>query len=462
MQKVRWALITGSFKLNTKVNAYLHSRSYCFYDDLMLGIINVIIFILVPDRMLEKYDVMKHNLLLLGRYQAFFHTMIRREKMRLRLLAEKNLEHRSFIFLQDNFAEIIGLMGNIDHIIKRKILEEDQREYYLLASHSSVVNADYLQYWEKYIRVIYDRPQIDQLKKYGQLFYSSWNSVYVDIQNNHAHTATNSNALIEQKWIEKGRKPLLTLCDDHVRKLEVFRAYCGLGSCDWFVCIHVRSAGFHKEEDGANQQFRNTNMEDYYPLIEAVTERGGWVFRMGDPSMVPLKMTEFKFPSRVIDYAHSSRRRSELDVALSASCRLFISTSSGLHSLAKSFGVPALAINAPMYRGFPYFHNTMFLPPFYYSHKKERILTMHEILPSSILYSNHQRHFDRKRVSLKYVRPLDMVEALDEALKMADGQCIQLTGAALAFDHLNKKYNAHMNGFIGSHFATKYSDVLGL
>jgi putative glycosyltransferase (TIGR04372 family) len=63
---------------------------------------------------------------------------------------------------------------------------------------------------------------------------------------------------------------------------------------------------------------------DYIKAIKAVTKAGGWVFRMGDPSMTPLP----KMP-QVIDYAHNEIRCDWMDIFLGATFKFLIGTGSG-------------------------------------------------------------------------------------------------------------------------------------
>ena len=82
--------------------------------------------------------------------------------------------------------------------------------------------------------------------------------------------------------------------------------------------------------------------------MERITKAGGWVFRMGDPTMTRLpKMNQ------VIDYAHSPLRSDLLDVFLLATSKFCVGTSSGPMRVAGFFGVPVILSNnilhAPYY-----------------------------------------------------------------------------------------------------------------
>ena len=50
----------------------------------------------------------------------------------------------------------------------------------------------------------------------------------------------------------------------------------------WYVGLHVREGGYHAEDTGDKSRHRNAQIEDYFPAIKAVTDRGGYVIRLGD------------------------------------------------------------------------------------------------------------------------------------------------------------------------------------
>ena len=111
-------------------------------------------------------------------------------------------------------------------------------------------------------------------------------------------------AQIQKQWDDEGRGPLFSLKESHYHLLERQKKYWKMKSNDWFVCSHVRSGGYHRKEDEQTQNFCNTNIEDYYLLIDSVTEKGGWIIQMGDTSAERIDRKKLRHPSRVIEYAH--------------------------------------------------------------------------------------------------------------------------------------------------------------
>ena len=74
--------------------------------------------------------------------------------------------------------------------------------------------------------------------------------------------------------------------------------------------------------------------------MKQITERGGWVIRMGDSSMRPIP------PMRnMIDYALSKEKSDWMDVFLCAAARFMIGTSSGLTTISYAFGMPVAMTN---------------------------------------------------------------------------------------------------------------------
>ena len=146
---------------------------------------------------------------------------------------------------------------------------------------------------------------------------------------------------VQRQWEDEGRAPLLRLTGAHRRRGRESLEALGMPGDAWFVSLHVRGSGYHQEAAmWDHNAYRNAPIEDYLPAIEAITARGGWVVRLGDPSMKPLPPME-----RVIDYVHTEVRSDWMDVFLCADARFFIGTCSGPFAVAFIFGVPIVGTN---------------------------------------------------------------------------------------------------------------------
>ena len=123
-----------------------------------------------------------------------------------------------------------------------------------------------------------------------------------------------------------------TLTADRQRRAEQRRVQMGLPLAGWFVCLHV--------SENCPRIPRNASIHNYFEAIKVVTNAGGWVVRLGDPSMTPLPSME-----RVIDYAHSRHRSESLDLYLISQCHFFVGLSSGPPLVATLFRKPLVIVN---------------------------------------------------------------------------------------------------------------------
>jgi len=128
----------------------------------------------------------------------------------------------------------------------------------------------------------------------------------------------------------------LSLSRRHFEYCEFERERLKLPHDAWFACLHVREGGYSGDWDN----FRNADITTYISSIKEITERGGWVVRMGDPTMKKLPELD-----RVIDYPFTCSRSSIMDVYLLLECDLFIGTSSGILDTAFLLGKPVVLSN---------------------------------------------------------------------------------------------------------------------
>lgn len=150
------------------------------------------------------------------------------------------------------------------------------------------------------------------------------------------------------EWEEQGRGlPFRDLYDEHCGRDastaqvadEAFREW-GLSPSDWYVCVHIREPSYNRDETGLGQSNRDSDPANYEQAVRYITERGGWVIKLGAPTSPPLP----EMP-RVVDYARSKFKSERMDLHLIRHARFFIGTTSGLANIAVSFGLPTAQVN---------------------------------------------------------------------------------------------------------------------
>ncbi len=147
-------------------------------------------------------------------------------------------------------------------------------------------------------------------------------------------------AKIQGEWERKQLPPLLSLSKSQQEGIGTITRRLGIPEGAWYVCLHVRERGFYEKWSKLYPSARDANIEDYYPAINAIVERGGWVIRMGDSSMKPLR----PMPG-MVDYVHTGLKSEQADTLLAAGCRFMLGTNSGFTIIPASYGVPCALTN---------------------------------------------------------------------------------------------------------------------
>jgi putative glycosyltransferase (TIGR04372 family) len=326
-----------------------------------------------------------------------------------------------------------------------------------------VSNRCYLRYWKRYVRVV-TNPLVYRLafrvaQRPGMVhpvrnvaLPRSGREVFVD----------RAVVLTHPLWERQRRGPLLKLEADHARRgREVLRGL-GMGPDDWFVSVHAREGAFFAEDEDSGERHRNASIATYVPAMLDIVGRGGWVVRVGDPTMTPLPPLE-----HVIDYPHTDVHADWMDVYLAASCRFFLGCSSGLFVVAWSFGRPCALANWHSIMARPWSAQDLYIPKLRWLEAESRFLTFREELSSEFRareWAENADADDLQRAGLRLVdnSPDEIVELVDEMFaseegvpRRADHDRLQLELEKLLME----------NGYgtaarMGSEFLRRHADLL--
>ena len=192
---------------------------------------------------------------------------------------------------------------------------------------------------------------------------------------------THAAAKIQKEWERQQRPPVLSVTDGERKFIDRALSLLGLPEGAWYVCLHVREPGFHKGWNTLYPSMRDANIDDYLPAINLIVKNGGWVIRMGDPSMKSL----LPIPG-VIDYAHSTLKTPLADILIPLGCRFFLGTNSGFATIPAIYGVRCIFSNwLPI--GLPLWPSQdLMLPKLFWDEKRGRHLTIEEIFASGVAF----------------------------------------------------------------------------
>lgn len=313
----------------------------------------------------------------------------------------------------------VGSIGNYEHIdayVKAGILglRPPKKLILLVDPKAAVNNPCYLDYWKRYITVISDPLLIEMLGPLEKRLTIALNLYMVLREKMYKSFLT--LGIVREQWIKEERLPILTLSDkDYERGWQTLKSL-GLQQGDWFVCLHVRERGW-KDNNSPAEDFRNADIDTYQLAIKTITDAGGWVIRMGDPSMKPLPKM-----SRVLDYAHSNVKSDWMDVFLCAQCRFFIGTSSGLFIFATAFGTPVVLTNLlPTCGAYYLTSKDLFISRNCRSKEKDRLLSFAELFSPSMGTAAVQCIYDHKNVGVIENSEEEIKDLIEEMMEKCRG-----------------------------------------
>ena len=301
----------------------------------------------------DNYGQLAEDAFLLGRFahsfQLYQHMLDYQQRIRaplpddlvaqLRALDPRIDPTKPFRILPYEWVTQYGHIGLLDSYIKMAELGMyPDANRILLAPPDKVSNREFLSYWDTYFTVVRDEALVDELFPYQRMIGDNFQAY--PGKDGAAEPWTRAAARAHIEWARQRRAPLLQVSDADRAIGERTLAALNVPKGAWYVGLHVRESGYYGESAGGISTHRNAAIEDYLPAIKAITDRGGYVIRLGDKSMRPLPPME-----RVIDYARSRHKSSQADIFFCSTSRFVIGTTSGLTTACLSFGTPMVLVN---------------------------------------------------------------------------------------------------------------------
>ena len=365
---------------------------------------------------LEVYEDLFSILYALGRTSEAAIVLQQFDDLKRSLAEESQEDKLALRFIPKRITGGIGLFGNLDYYVKAGILgwRPPHKIIMLLPDEAPVSNRCFLDYWSQHITVISDPKTIQAL---SPLVKHLEDPIHWALTcNGQALFLPAANTMVQKQWDAEQRPPLMTLStSDYERGWRCLKGL-GVPKDAWFVCLHVREPGF-KDGDSTNDSYRNADIDTYLSAIKTVVDHGGWVIRMGNPTMKPLAAM-----NQVIDYAHCDVRSDWMDVFLSAQCRFFIGTSTGLGVIAMAFGAPTVKTNYLPWNALWLSSKDLFLPKLFWSLREKRNLTFPEILSSPLSSGIDQSSYDKLGVEILENTPEEINDIVLEMLMRIDGK----------------------------------------
>ncbi len=239
----------------------------------------------------------------------------------------------------------------------------------MLAPESRISNIHLIKYWKQYFIIIQN--------PFACFVFRSicfWGIGEFNINNYMRNIGSTQECFsISSKWGD--RSPLLKITDEDEQWLKSMLNQLGVPEEQWFVCIHNRESGYSPIDEYV-QNHRNSSIENMRGAIDEIILRGGWVIRLGDPSMNSLD----PIPPQYIEYTKSPLRSARLDVLLCAKSKFILGNTSGIALVGSVFGTPCALCNMTPISALGINKRDISIPKLYYSNQLKRILTVSELV----------------------------------------------------------------------------------
>jgi putative glycosyltransferase (TIGR04372 family) len=386
-----------------------------------------------------------------GEFQLADHYFRRSLDARRALARKRGIDRPGLEYFLHTWTHNIGHMFGLDTVFKaRQLGWRSPRNTVLMARREQIANLAYLNYFRPFLNAIITdneriralTPEAECLETYPFLLENRGDLVY----------GQHVIGLVNRQWEAEGRPPLLQLTDHDIDRGRARLKEMGVPPGAWYVGLHVREGGFHKE---ATRDNRSSNISLYQDAIQTVTRVGGWVIRMGDPTMTRLPPM-----AQVLDYAHHPLRCDWMDVFLLGSMRFLIGTLSGLAHVPHTFGVPTVLTNvASIGLAAPWFSRDIFLPQLVLHEKENRFLSLEEILRSGLGFVQHQHLYVQKGIRLLSNTSDDINAAVLEMIARLDGKPL-VNPAHERIQRLFESCGALCNSQISPSFLRKHAFLL--
>jgi len=375
-------------------------------------------------------------------------------------LAQHPLGKTGMRFLSHNhgivhrFGETATQLDPYVKMIKLGWIPEGQDR--LVAPAGLVANPSYLSYWAYHIDIVSDPAEVLELVDLANELRI--HTRFFELPDGQLVSKMQGQAAVQAAWHADKRPPLLKLRHDHRAQGRAALKDLGLPDDAWFACLHVREAGYLRPHEAETHAFRDADIETYLPAVEAITAAGGWVVRLGDPTMRQLP----DMP-QVVDYAHHELRSDWLDVFLLGAAKFVLGTTSGPTPVAATFGTPVIMTNMVPHGERGPNQRSLFLPKVY-RRKGGEALRFGEMLDGplrwlwngKLLEAVGLEAVDNSAQDLRDVT-LEMMARLDEGFETSDAdEALQKAYAGL-FDRAD---DFDTGSRIGTAFIRKYADLL--
>ena len=189
-----------------------------------------------------------------------------------------------------------------------------------------------------------------------------------------------------------------------------------------YACIDVRDSAYANnvlKVDNFRDQYRDSNIDNYYEAALKIIEKGYVVVRMG-------KSVNSQFPvknANILDYANSTYRSDFMDLFLAAHCDFTLSGCGGFSAVPIIFRRPFAFVNmAPIGLSVTFRDSTIGICKHYCDSRTHKRLTFKEILKRNAAYLTDTKDYIEANMYLEENSPVEIMEVAEEMILQIEGK----------------------------------------
>jgi putative glycosyltransferase (TIGR04372 family) len=305
-----------------------------------------------------------------------------------------------YCFLQAPWGSDVAGIASIEGVVKRELLQGgDSKKIVLYAPerHSTPSHA-LLDKMAAYITVVTNEGELPRPLD-AMLSVLDDYSLCKSIDGLYKH-AWHACAEITRAWETSGRGALLSFSQQELHRGSAYLRKLGVPENAWFVCLHQGPQ----------------DIAPYTSGVQLVTQRGGWVVRLGGSNDAPRPTMP-----RVVDHALQPDMGADLDIWLLGACRFFIGSQSELASVPPLFGTPCVLINWSPAGRRPLSSRDVYIPKLYNAGSPRRLLTFGEIMAPPLGHASRYEHAPALELAPVANTADEIREVVEEMLERFDG-----------------------------------------
>ncbi len=214
--------------------------------------------------------------------------------------------------------------------------------------------------------------------------------------------------------------PHVAFTDQEVREARQQIDRAGQDPTAPHVCFLVRDPAYLQSVvpgDHSAHDFRDSDIAKFIPAMHWLADQGVVVYRMGSVVRDPIAETD----PRIVDYATDGMRSELLDIWLSATCEFFVSTGTGLDSVANVFRRTRVFADLGQLMGLNLSFDTVSIVKLLFSEAKGRPLTLRESVDIGALSFVNSAALTSRGLVLRGNTPEEIVAVVREVHERRTG-----------------------------------------